>query len=157
MYLLVLKHFPHTCVKVGSLHNQRISAHWRKILDGSFYAEIQQMVKAAVAALDSAEMPSSKVDTFGPCRSIAAACRDGAHLDSSIRNDLGPKRKYEFESALTALSQFNMLSNSPGANPGIRNCLARVARMTAELEAEATASEPPQLPINHFSGTLGAR
>lgn len=103
------------------------------------------MVKAAVAALDSAEMPSSKVDAFGPCRAIAAACRDGAHLDSSIRNDLGPTRKYEFESALTALSQFNMLSNSPGANPGIRNCLARVARMTAELEAEAAAKEQPQL------------
>ena len=114
-------------------------------MDRSFYAEIQQMVKTAAAALDSAEMPSSKVDAFGPCRAIAAACRDGAHLDSSIRNDLGPTRKYEFESALAALSQFHMLSNSPGANPGIRNCLARVAKITAELEAEADAKEQPQL------------
>ncbi|MFO3798060.1 MAG: hypothetical protein ACK8QZ_12415, partial [Anaerolineales bacterium] len=114
-------------------------------MERSFYAEIQQMVEAAVAVLESAERPSSKVDAFGPCRAIAAACRDGAHLDSSIRNDLGPTRKYEFESALTALSQFNILSNSPGANPGIRNCLARVARMVAELEAEAAAKEQPQL------------
>lgn len=103
------------------------------------------MVKTAISALDSAEMPSSKVDAFGPCRAIAAACREGAHLNSFISKDLGPTRKYEFDSALVALSQFNMLSNSPGANPGIRNCLARIARMTAELEAEAATKEQPHL------------
>ncbi|VVO40491.1 hypothetical protein PS833_05773 [Pseudomonas fluorescens] len=115
------------------------------------------MVKTAVAALDSAEIRSSKVDAFGPCRAIAAACRDGAHLDSSIRNDLGPTRKYEFDSALAALSQFSSISNAPAANPGIRNCLARVARMTAELEAEAAAKEPPRLADSRASSASSER
>lgn len=105
------------------------------------------MVKAAVAALESAEKAEthSPKNAFDSCWAIAAACSDGANLDSSIRNDLGPRRKYEFETALTALREFNMLGGSPGANSDIRNSLARVARMAAELEAESAAKELPPL------------
>ena len=112
-------------------------------MNSNFYLELGQMVDDAIAELDSFGTANRASSVFDSIRSVGTACLDGDKLQSSLREDLGPKRVHAFQSAVFALVRLNTLTHGKNANSGTFNALHRVKIDAVQLLEEAQKREAP--------------
>lgn len=112
-------------------------------MNSNFYRELGQMVDDTIAELDTFDIDSRASSVFESIRAVGTACLDGDKLQSSLREDLGPKRVHAFQSAVFTLVGLSFLTQRSNANSDTSNALHRVKIDTAQLLQEALKREAP--------------
>jgi hypothetical protein len=110
-------------------------------MNSNFYLELGQMVEDAITQLNSLGTNGNVQVIFDAIRSVGTACLDGDKLQSSLREDLGPKRVHAFQSAVFTLVRLSTLAHGANANSGTSSALHRVKIDTTQLLQEAQARE----------------
>lgn len=110
-------------------------------MKSSFYSELSQMTSEASQALMEYEAGYKDNQIFDKIRAIGVACLDGTKLDASIVEDLGPRRRLDFQRAVFTLAETHLLSTRAGANVNISNAINNIMTSARTLQAEAQAKE----------------
>lgn len=124
-------------------------------MESSFYTELNHMVAEAEAVLNAFETGRPGA-SFAPILSVGVACKDGDKLNSSIRNDLGPRRTLEFQQAVFTLATLSSVSAGSGGNVAAHNALHTISRVASDLAAEKSEKEQKHSDGNHQAAP-GAR
>lgn len=122
-------------------------------MKSNFYTVLSQMAGEASFALSDYEAGHKDNQVVDRLRAVGVACLEAPDkLDPSIVEDLGPRRRLDFQRAVFALVRFNSLTIGGGANANLSNSLHNIKAVADQLKIEAEAREdhvkpPVQLPF----------
>jgi hypothetical protein len=111
-------------------------------LKSNFYTVLSQMAGEASLALSDYEAGHKDNQIFDKLKAVGVACLEGSDkLDPSIVEDLGPRRRLDFQRAVFTLAGLYSLTTGRGANANVINSLYNIKALADELKVEAEARE----------------